>query len=67
MSGVLMKEDIKNNNYSSKYLPNNDSSTSLLSSLFEDTSYQSCPVETELKIYFDMPKMVKYDLSDSLY
>ena len=62
-----MKEDIKNNNYSSKYLSNNDSSTSLLSSLFEDTFHQSCPVKTELKIYFDMPKMVKYDLSDPLY
>ncbi|CAG8681340.1 17615_t:CDS:2, partial [Cetraspora pellucida] len=49
-----MMEYIENNNYS---LSNNNLPTSLLSSLFEETTHQSCPVETELKIYFDMPKM----------
>ncbi|CAG8660249.1 18001_t:CDS:1, partial [Cetraspora pellucida] len=59
-----MMEYIENNNYS---LPNNNLPTFLLSSLFKETTHQSCPVETKLKIYFDMPKMAKYDLSDPLY
>ncbi|CAG8826322.1 5544_t:CDS:1, partial [Gigaspora rosea] len=40
---------------------------SLLSSLFGNPSKPICPIEHELKIYFDMPLMTKYDLSDSLY
>ncbi|CAG8477708.1 24859_t:CDS:2 [Cetraspora pellucida] len=50
-----MMKSIKNNNYS---LSNNNSPTSLLSSLFEETTHQLCPIETELKIYFDIPKML---------
>ncbi|CAG8553222.1 9748_t:CDS:1 [Ambispora gerdemannii] len=47
--------------------PFENNSPSLLNSLFEEASCRMCPVETELRVYFDMHKMPKYDLSDPLY
>jgi hypothetical protein len=45
-----------------------NSKSSLLDSLFnETTSSNISPIDTEFKIYFDMPKMPKYDFDDPLY
>ncbi|CAG8650179.1 3615_t:CDS:1 [Ambispora gerdemannii] len=60
-----MKKDMRNI-YPTTYASENHV-PSLLNSLFEEAPRQVCPVETELKIYFDMSKIPKHDLSDPLY
>ncbi|CAG8686435.1 13219_t:CDS:2, partial [Ambispora gerdemannii] len=60
-----IKKDMRNI-YPTTYASENHV-PSLLNSLFEEAPRQVCPVETELKVYFDMPKMPKHDLSDPLY
>ncbi|CAG8649573.1 532_t:CDS:2 [Cetraspora pellucida] len=59
-------EAVKNINSTIPSIENRLSS-SLLNSLFEKTFQEVCPIENKLKVYLDMPQMIKYDPSDPLY
>ncbi|CAG8446462.1 16972_t:CDS:2 [Cetraspora pellucida] len=69
----IIKDELKCRIEDAKYIYSttpsikNNTSFSLLNSFFEETFQPVCLIEAKLKIYFDMPLMIKYNLSDPLY